>query len=81
MYGFLPLPRYLPCPDCGAAVASADFDDHECDDERRLDYQMQRLRPEIASFEWEFALWLRTPEGRFETFWAAYDRVRGRLAA
>jgi hypothetical protein len=79
MYGFLPLPRFLPCPECGAAVEFEELDEHECNQERFVDYQLRRLRPEIDSFEWELALWLRTPEGRFETFWAAYDRIRGPL--
>ena len=79
MYGFLPLPRFLPCPDCGAAVESAELDEHECDEERWVEYQFRRLRREIDCFERDVALWLRTPQGRFETFWAAYDRMRGRL--
>lgn len=79
MFGFLPLPQYLPCPECGVAVESGELDGHECDPADCLDHQMLRLRPVVERFEWEFRLWLRTPQGRFEAFWAAFDR--GRRAA
>lgn len=81
MFGFLPVPHYLPCPECGFSIESAAFDEHECDEERRLDHQMFQLRHLVGRFEWEFRLWLATPAGRFAAYWAEYDRARRRAAA
>ena len=49
-------------------------DDHVCDQERWLDYQLVRLRPDIARFEADFREWNATPEGRFEEFYAERSR-------
>jgi hypothetical protein len=75
MSSFLFFPRYLPCPDCGAAVDRAADEDHVCNAERRLDFQLFRLRLELARFEREFAAYLTTPAGRFEVYYAARDRA------
>jgi hypothetical protein len=78
MFGFMPAPQYLPCPECGAAVIAADADEHECDDERRVNHQMLLLRHEIGRFEWEFRLWLASAAGKFACYWAEHDRLRSR---
>ena len=69
-----PTPDHMPCPDCGASVAVAAESPHVCDEERRLDYRIVELGPEIAQFDDELTAWLDTPEGRFARFIAEYDR-------
>ena len=69
-----PQPNHLPCPDCGASVARADGEAHECEDERRLDYLVFLHRHEVELFEGELGAWLDSPGGRF----AAWLAERGR---
>ena len=70
-----PQPQYVACPDCGACVPRAQSEEHVCDAERRLEYQLVRLRPEIARFEDDLAEWLASSEGRFERFYAERSRA------
>ena len=72
-----PQPQYIACPECGACVPRWEADEHVCDRERWLDYQLVRLRPEIARFESDFRQWLVTSEGRFEEFYAERSRSDG----
>jgi len=72
-----PQPQYIACPECGACVPRWEADEHVCDRERWLDYQLVRLRPEIARFESDFRQWLVTSEGRFEEFYAERSRPDG----
>lgn len=64
----------MPCPDCGESVAADARDEHLCDDERRLTYQLFQLRDEIAAFEEELGAYLDSPRGRFELWDAARRR-------
>lgn len=68
--------RYMPCPECGASVDRTSQVVHECSDERRADFQMFRLRDEIARLESSLQRYLRTAAGRFEV-WKAARQVRG----
>jgi hypothetical protein len=72
----LPQPRYMPCPECGASVAREERDWHACDDEQWLDYQMFQLQDEIAGLQWGIASYFDSPQGRFELWYAARERVR-----
>ncbi len=69
-----PQPQYIACADCGACVPRAEADDHVCDEERLLDYQLVRLRPDIARFEAELGEWLSTGAGKFECYYAERSR-------
>jgi len=69
-----PTPDHMPCPDCGASVRVAADADHVCNDERRLDYRLIELRPEIERFAGDLTAWLETPAGRFARFLAEHDR-------
>lgn len=69
------LEHYRPCPDCGAYVPLAQEGDHECAEDRRVDYQVALLRGEIARFEEQLADFLCTPIGRFELYYAARQRL------
>jgi hypothetical protein len=62
-----------PCPDCGASLAH-DPAAHECDDQRRLDLEMLRLRTEIAGLVPQLQAWLATPQGRFAVWIAERER-------
>jgi hypothetical protein len=74
VYGFLSQPAFMPCVECGASVAAAAAASHECDDERRIEYQLLHLRYEIAAFDDELASYLDSPTGRFEAWYAARRR-------
>ena len=69
----LPNSSHMPCPDCGASVASGDQDEHVCDPERRADYLMFHMREEIAGFERAVREYLTSPHGRFAQ-WLAERR-------
>jgi hypothetical protein len=69
-----PQPQYIACSECGACVPRWEDDDHVCDEDRWLDYQLVRLRPDIARFEADFGQWLETEAGRFERFYAERSR-------
>jgi hypothetical protein len=73
---FLSEPHYMPCNDCGASVARTDRDEHTCDVERRLDYELFQLREEVDAFDEKFGVYLESPVGRFAAWYAA--RTRGR---
>lgn len=73
MFPSLPQPRFMPCPDCGESVATADRDVHRCDDERWLTYQVFQLREEIGAFDDQVSAYLDSPRGRFEV-WDAERR-------
>ena len=65
----------MPCPHCGASLAGEDRDEHVCDDQRRIDFQMFRLRGQISRFELDLAEFLATPSGRFEAWYAEHRRA------
>ena len=73
MFAF-PQPHYMPCLDCGASVARGEAHSHVCEPERRLDYIVFQLRGELGRFDEEFALYLESPRGRFEAWYAAQRR-------
>ena len=74
MYSFF-LSEYRPCPDCGVPIHNTLADEHQCDPERKLDWELLLLRPDIESFEDDFTRWLETPGGRFETWYAERARA------
>jgi hypothetical protein len=75
MFAFFAHSKYMPCADCGASLAGVEQDEHICDAERRLDLQMFRLRGEIARFEADLTVYLGSPEGRFESWYAERQRA------
>ncbi len=75
VFAFFAHSRYMPCPDCGASLMGEERSEHRCDRDRRLDFQMFQLRSEIVSFEQELADYLRSPEGKFELWYAERQRA------
>ena len=75
MFGY-PQRSYQQCADCGIAVAVADVEEHECEPDRRLEFQMLQLRPEIAALDLELAAFFASPRGRFELWYAERERLR-----
>lgn len=69
--------RFMPCPECGASVDRTTEVGHLCSPERWAEFQVFRLRDEVAELESRIRSFLRTPAGRFET-WLAARQVRGR---
>jgi hypothetical protein len=72
----LPQPAFMPCPDCGESVATAERDRHVCDRERWLDYQLFVQRAEVERFEDDLAAFFDSAEGRFH-LWDAERRREG----
>ena len=72
------LSRHMPCDDCGESVERTAAESHVCNPERLLDYQMFRMRDEIAGFETKLHEHLDGSQGRFETWLAARDIRRTR---
>jgi hypothetical protein len=70
--------RYMPCPECGTSVERTVAVAHACDPERRLDFQLFALRDEIASLESGIRAYLASTRGRFDLWYAARERRRGR---
>jgi hypothetical protein len=66
--------RFMPCPECGASVDQVEDDQHVCEDERRLTYQLFHLRGEIEELDDALARYLESPRGRFEQWYAERTR-------
>jgi hypothetical protein len=75
MFAFFAHSQYMPCPDCGAALAGEQPAEHVCDEQRRIDFQMFRLRGRIARFELDLGDFLSSPSGRFEAWYAERQRL------
>jgi hypothetical protein len=69
-----PQPHYLPCSECGVSIPAAEAEQHVCDESRKLDFELVKLRGLIDAFETEFAQYLDTARGRFETWIAERGR-------
>ena len=65
---------HMPCPDCGASVAAVELEEHACDPERRVEYQLFQLRVDVASFDEALSNYLESPHGRFAQWLAERDR-------
>jgi hypothetical protein len=75
MFAFFAHSKYMPCPECGASLAHEEREEHVCDDERKIDFQMFRLRGRIARFEADLGEFLASPAGRFEAWYAERCRA------
>lgn len=75
MFAFFANSQYAPCPECGASLAAEDRDEHECDRERWVDFQMCQLRTDVARFEVDLAGYLGSTRGRFEAWYAERTRI------
>jgi hypothetical protein len=71
MFGSLPQPAHMPCPDCGASVPREAEEKHICDEVQRTSHEADRFDTELDS-------WLASPSGRFAVYYAERER---RLAA
>lgn len=67
------LPDSMPCAECGASVPRTAADQHACDPQRWVEYQILALGAAIASFEKDLREYLAGKEGRFEAWLAARD--------
>jgi hypothetical protein len=76
MFGSIPQPAYMPCEECGVSLAPSARDSHVCSETRRLDFQMTQLRPEIEAFDERLTVYLESPQGRFEAWYAERARRR-----
>jgi hypothetical protein len=69
----LPVPRHMPCDECGASVPRHETG-HACEEARRLEFALFQLRPEVALLDQELGRWLDSPQGRFERYYAERTR-------
>jgi hypothetical protein len=76
MFSFFTEHRFMPCAACGASVERTLRHLHVCDPDRRHQYDLFRLREEIAAFDAQLAAFLDSPAGRFEAWLAARSRRR-----
>jgi hypothetical protein len=74
MFGSFVQSRFMPCPECGSSVERVHAARHRCDSERRLEYQLFRMRRGLESLEADIGAYLATPRGRFELWYAARER-------
>jgi hypothetical protein len=79
MFGGFSDLRFRPCPECGGAVAKIEAETHICDPERWIEYQMLQQREELDRFDSEVGVYLASPHGQFELWYA--ERERRRAAA
>lgn len=66
----------MPCEECGASLDRHESEEHACDPERRLDYQIFQHREAIAHFDDDLDTFLASPQGRFELWYAQHTRER-----
>ena len=74
MFGSLPQPARMPCPDCGASVTRDEQVTHVCEPEQRERFHRFQVRLEVERFDDELTSWLSSPSGRFAIFYAAWQR-------
>ena len=78
MLAFFTDHEYMPCEGCGASLARGERVAHECDEQRRLDYELFRLlRDELRGFDEWLGAYLNSPAGRFAVYYAARERRSG----
>jgi hypothetical protein len=75
MFG-LPEPAFMPCSECGESVAKEERDDHVCERDRWLDYQLFLQRQAIERLETDLRTYLESPEGRFQAWEAERRRTK-----
>ncbi len=68
--------RYMPCDECGTSLDHDETEEHACDPERRLEYQLFQQRAAIAYFDDELCAYLDSAQGRFAVWYAEYTRTR-----
>lgn len=76
MFGSLPQPAHMPCPECGASVPREAEAKHTCDRAQRASYELFQVRVESDRFDNELTSWLDTPRGRFAMYYAERERRR-----
>ena len=75
MFGSLPQPAFMPCPECGASLARGEQAGHACEEAQRIRYELFQLRAELDRFDAELEAWLDTSAGRFAVYYAAWRRA------
>jgi hypothetical protein len=70
-------PPFMPCPECGASVAVAPETAHACNPDRRLDFELFKLRAEISGLGAAIEEYLSSAQGRFEQWYAEHERQPG----
>jgi hypothetical protein len=81
MFAYFPQAQFRPCEECGAPVPEEQAELHHCDRRRFVEYQLLLLRPELVAFEGQLAAWLTSPQGQFEAYYAARERLGGSFVA
>jgi hypothetical protein len=66
----------MPCEECGASLDRREREEHACDSDRRLEYQVFQERAVITQFDDELGAYLVSPQGQFEVWYAELTRTR-----
>lgn len=70
-------PQLATCPSCGGEMPARELRLHVCDWGRWLDHQVHLRRAELHRFEHELGVYLESPNGRFDLWYAERERARG----
>jgi hypothetical protein len=68
------LSPWTSCSDCGLCLERTALDEHSCEKERFVEFQMLRLRSRLSLFAQQFSAWADTPNGRFAVYCAERER-------
>lgn len=77
MFGYNYNLPFMPCEECGASVKREERGEHECNPERKLDYEIFQMQQngELGDLEEEVAAFFSSPQGRFECYCVERDRT------
>ncbi|HLG08886.1 MAG TPA: hypothetical protein VI409_09500 [Gaiellaceae bacterium] len=67
------------CHSCGSQLPARRPAVHACDWWRWLDHQVDLRREELDRFERELGAYLRSPDGQFDLWYAAHQRLQQKL--
>jgi hypothetical protein len=76
MFGLFTDHEYLACDACGTPLSRAERETHVCDSARRMRFEAFQAGQELADFDRQLAVFLRSPAGRFAAYYADRDRRR-----
>lgn len=72
---------YVPCAQCGEAIERASTDSHDCDPQRRVEFQVLAQSHKILTFDSDLHDYLSSNEGRFQVWLASRDVRRSHRGA
>jgi hypothetical protein len=65
---------YERCCDCGISIPLGMGDEHVCEREQWISYQVDKASRELRNIDAELRHYLETPQGRFDLWYAQRSR-------